>query len=412
MEYQIICSSGEKATLVIDDAMTVDEVRGVVSAMMNLRDDVVTTISLNGTALTTDTEQWGSLVRRTDPRGLMTALHRKIFCNISQRPKTELQSGEAMRAMLSKDEIKAEESKERQRARQMESLIDSMVKMPGFFDAMVSMNPEAKAMMEKNPSVAQQMNNPALLKSMMMAQIDPDRRREMERSFDLQMAQISAMPGGQQMINQYMHTLMEDMQECEGAAGQRETDSSATAEESCRPDPSREANSDALPNPWAPNQSQQPQRPLGSFFNSHGPEVPPSMPASLFGGLPFLANGGTLNHSALPSSSSGAGGILPSGGLADGFFNPSGAGGLNLMQLMNQMASPTPQREPSHPPVEASTGRDAVAPRTDTSSATFEDGMAVLRDMGFEDDALCREALTRCSGNVEDAVEYIGEHQK
>lgn len=443
MEYHIISNKGDKTTLCIDDEMTVGDVRGVAAAMLDAPEDRIMTVSLAGKLLTDDAETWADLRGRLFRGQQPAPLQRKLFCNLTDKPVTETQSGEVMRMFASKEERKQEQEKERQSAAAMESMVESMAQNPGMLESMLSMNPQIQKLQKKSPEVARMLKDPETLKSILLSSVNPERRKEMERNAELQLAQISAMPGGQQAINHYMDQMNADGDEEEtdnerairiGTAAASEANDSLYT-----PDPTKDANNEPLPNPWA--------SPSGG---GAAPAVPPAANpfAALGGGFGGAGGGGGAGMSAagnpfgfFPPNNMGRDNLTasaaPSAGAAAA--SPFGAHDPAAMQAMWQMfmqsmggqgstglggpsaaASASPAVPPALTAAESESqnathstalASAAVAP-AELSEDALQAGVVALRDMGFEDEALCRQALRASGGDVEAAVDYIAEHQE
>ncbi|KPI88023.1 hypothetical protein ABL78_2899 [Leptomonas seymouri] len=409
MEYNIISNRGHKTTLFIDDEMTVGDVRGVAAAMLDAPEDRVMTVSLAGKLLTDDSETWANLCARLFHNQQPAPMLRKLFCNLTDKPVTETQSGEVMRMFASSEERKLEKEKERQSAETMEMMVESLSQNPALLESMLSMNPQIQKMQKKSPEVARMLKDPETLKTILLSSVNPERRREMERSAELQLAQISAMPGGQQAINHYTDQLMIDSEE-EETENERAIRIGTSAPSGANaslytPDPTKDANSDPLPNPWAAASAGAPPAvaAAASPLRSLNGSLPATNPFGLF---------------APPHPSATTGFPSPS------FPSPSfGAQDPAAMQAMMQMIMQSMGNNNSASPLAAASaplatqaapavpeGHASVASAPPLSEEKLQAGLAALRDMGFEDESLCREALQATGGDVEGAVDYIAEH--
>lgn len=412
-------SGGEKQTLVLEDDMTVGEVRGLIGAMLDLPESSTVAMTYVGRQLNDDELTWGDAVRAVEassssfkakpPTSAANGATsppqppqpvRKVFCRVTSRAPTSDVSAEALRAALaSKERTAAEEKAEREQARRMEPMIDALASSPEFVDRMLDMQPGLKKMIEEHPEVGRDLRNPEVIKAMMMSQIDPDRRREMNRSLELQMAHIAAIPGGQQLLDRHMSGMLASLD----ADGTRtEADLHAASEEHARPTPGKSVNSEALPNPWA---SSSPALPSGP------PPLPPMPGFSPFGPMMGAGRGG--GHAATgaappPALGGGLYGQSPAAAFAQlfggnagtpfGYGGSGNGGGLPMMPPANAMSSSA-----GAAPVGGS-----LAPAT---TADYSSQLVTLREMGFDNEALCKEALAACNGDVEDAVVYIAERQ-
>ncbi|AYU79952.1 conserved hypothetical protein [Leishmania infantum JPCM5] len=410
MEYQIISSKGDKFALCIDDDMTVGDVKGVAAAMLDAPDDVVMTVSLNGKLLKDDAETWGELRRRLFRSHQPHPMQRKLFCNVTDRPVVESQSAEMLRMLPSKEEKKLEQEKEREKVAAMDSMVDTLADNPAFLEGMLSMNPMIKRMQKKSPEVARMLKDPDTLRMLLKSSVDPQRRREMERNAELQLAHIAALPGGQQMINHYMDQLTEDEEETDAQRQLRIGRSTAeVSDEIAHPDPTKEANNDPLPNPWAT-----PAATASGAASQTGGAFP-------FGdaeGFPFFSPFGFPPAAA--SSPNGAATDPVASSFVGGSAAASSSGPdqevMNSMIQMMMQSMMTPPSAPTTATTDAQSPSTAAAPVPASPSVLSEEtvqrGLSALREMGFEDEALCREALTACGGDAEAAVDYIAEHQE
>ncbi|KAG5500952.1 hypothetical protein GH5_04541 [Leishmania sp. Ghana 2012 LV757] len=290
----------------------------------------------------------------------------------------------------------------------MDSMVDSLADNPAFLESMLSMNPMIQNMQKKSPEVARMLKDPDTLRMILKSSVDPQRRREMERNAELQLAHIAALPGGQQMINHYMDQLAEDEEETYAQRQLRIGTSPAdVSSELTQPDPTKEANNDPLPNPWA--------TPVATASGV----LPPHAGAFSFGGTEAfpLGNGfGFPPTTAFSSSGAATSAMAPffAGNLTAASSSGPDQATLNAMiEVMPSMkaqplAPPTTTDDVPSPSVAAAL--PSSSPPV-LSEEVMQRGVAVLRDMGFEDEALCREALTACGGDAEAAVDYIAEHQ-
>ncbi|KAK7201785.1 UBA/TS-N domain containing protein [Novymonas esmeraldas] len=398
MEYQIISNKGEKVALFIDDEMTVADVKGVAAAMLDAPEDVVMTVSLNGKLLGNDGETWAELRGRLF-RGLQPLpMQRKLYCTVTDRPVVEVQSAEVLRMLPSKEEKKLEQERERANAAAMDSMVDSLADNPAFLQSMMSMNPMLAKMQKKSPEVARMLQDPETMRLLLKSSVNPERRREMERSLELQLAQISALPDGQQMINHYMNQFTDDLDDGDEQQPQPSAASATEAGDTLNhPDPTKDAVNDPLPNPWAAAAAPAPAA-------SSATATPFAGPGGFPFGNPFAAS--AFGGAAPPGPTS----FLGSGSASAPSASHSNPASMNAMLAsMMQAMQATPSAPP--PPAPAAATAPAPAPHATVAEDVMQRGLSVLRDMGFDDEALCREALLACAGDAEAAVDYIAEHQ-
>lgn len=425
MEYHIISNKGDKTTLCIDDEMTVGDVRGVAAAMLDAPEDRIMTVSLAGKLLTDDAETWADLRTRLFKGQQPAPMQRKLFCNLTDKPVTEMQSGEVMRMFASKEERKQEQAKERQSAAAMESMVESLAQNPALMESMLSMNPQIQKLQKKSPEVARMLRDPETLKSILLSSVNPERRKEMERNAELQLAQISAMPGGQQAINHYMDQMNED-------GGEEETENerairigtSAPSEANSTlntPDPTKDAINDPLPNPWASASSAGGQTPAAAAASSNPFAAFSGVSSGRFGmpgatpfGFPPPASPAVTARAATAANPPS-----PFGGQDPAVMQ---AMWQTLMQSMNSSATASTNGAAPVSSASPATGVEVMesgvqaeekepTPSPALSEEALQTGLAALRDMGFEDESMCRRALQAAKGDVEAAVDYIAEHQ-
>lgn len=403
MEFSIISNKGDKATLCIDDEMTVGDVKGVTAAMLDAPENLVMTVALNGKLLTDNDETWGELRARVFRGEQPQPMQRKLFCNLTDRPIVEEQSADVLRMLPTKEEKKMEQEQEREKAASMDAMVDALADNPAFMESLLGTNPVMEKMKKKSPEVARMLKDPDTLRTILKASIDPQRRREMERNAELQLAHISAMPGGQQMVNHYMDQIEADDEETDAQRQLRiGTSTAEVSDDLTHPDPTKEANNDPLPNPWAAAPNAVPASAAGPFGGGFdgGLGGANSFPFGSAFGNPFLGAAAAA-PAAGPPSASAASGVAPLGGM-------DAASMQNFMAMLQSMAGAPPAAATPTPPPAASAAAPAV---TALSEEALQRGLATLREMGFEDEGLCREALTACGGDAEAAVDYIAEYQ-
>lgn len=264
----------------------------------------------------------------------------------------------------------------RAKARMMEPMIDAMVSNPRFVDSMIAMQPELKRLIDEHPHVEQELRNPETLKQMMMSQIDPDQRRQLNRTMQLQMAHLSNIPGGTAMLEKYMSRAMEQPEGKRSAADLRDV-----VEEHSRPDPALASNAAALPNPWARRQAE---------VAPPAAQGPPAFPFRPPGWPPM----------SLPTEQSRA----PLGGGSGWPFFPLQHGGQPFVPQSVQR--PQAASAPA-----ASTSSRSVA-NEEEDDTDYSAQLVTMLEMGFEDDEACLRALKACHGDIDAAVCFLDDERE
>ncbi|RNF05705.1 ubiquilin [Trypanosoma conorhini] len=376
MLFQVVSNITEKQELFIEDEMRVGEVRVLIGQMIGADEETIR-LTFQGHVLEDDTATW-ALILQLYP--LAEDAPRKLFVHVSERLRTSSASMTAMRAALVSASGHENEKDARVQAKMMEPVIDLMVRDPSTLELMLATNPGMKEMLDKHPELRRHLCDPETLKTLMMAQIDPDQRRSLSRGMGLQLAQLSALPGGEQLFERMTSEYVNDMSELMETRGPNASD--RVDEAQARPDPNKEANSEALPNPW---EQQPPNAGNALGANPMGPNV--SYMPNLFAG------GGA------------AGGATPFAGLSGSI--PSRLGSSNPYAsapfIPLWMTAPSNVGGQAQPTFHTQAG-DAYG-----SAAEWAPQLAVLKEMGFDNEALCLEALRASNGDIDGAVNYIAD---
>ncbi|EPY18846.1 hypothetical protein STCU_09746 [Strigomonas culicis] len=260
----------------------------------------------------------------------------------------------------------------------MEPLVEAMAKNNQLTDMLMTVQPGMKKVLEKNPEVSKTLKDPETMKEMLMSQLNPDKRREMSRTLNLQMAQISAIPGGEQMLENQMYRVNRQL---DSAVTRTECDLHTTSAEAVQPREDRTANKDAIPDPWSTPAAE---------ANANGWNPMP------FGPPPVPGQGGQTN-TFNPFLNFGANGAPPWnwGMPADGW----------------QAQGPATGVPPPSAAVVSSTQKVLSEAVRQELLHTYDKELSTLAEMGFEDRNQCLEALYASNGDVEAAVEYIADRQ-
>ncbi|KAH9592977.1 Ubiquitin-associated domain [Trypanosoma melophagium] len=393
MLYQIVSNVCDAVELFIDDAMTVGEVRVLAGAMVGAEEDRHVAVTFQGHLLHDDGLPWAALLRA---RPLPPGGPRKLFVHVSDRHPDG--SAEAMRvALRAAAATREEERAGRDQARMMEPIIDMMVQNPRFMDAVLGADPAMKRILKGNPEMERMLRDPETLKSFIMAQMDPEQRRLMSRDLQLQMAQVSAIPGGEQLLERYVTSILQEL-DSDGDPTQRDT-ATEVDEEQARPDPNKEANCEALPNPWKQQSSSASSSSMQNNLDWMGPNT--DMTNFLLNNLGGENPSGSGN-SAFPSFLQ----LLGNSSLMSG-DNPFATAGSFVPQGVEASNRETMAQPSTTAPASEKTTDNAAKDKTQWAAQ-----LAMLKDMGFDDEALCLEALNETNGDVDAAVSFIVDKAK
>uniref|UniRef100_A0A7S2S5R3 Ubiquilin n=1 Tax=Mucochytrium quahogii TaxID=96639 RepID=A0A7S2S5R3_9STRA len=266
----------------------------------------------------------------------------------------------------------------------MRSLMDN----PEIMRQIMMSNPQMRSLMEQNPQLTHVLNDPELLRQMMSAARNPNVMQEMMRNQDRAMANIESLPGGYNALRRMYHDVQEPMMEAteSGMANGGNTGSSNTDTnlETGGPDPV----STPMPNPWGSSggntPSRQPSAPRQPFF-------PPG-----FGGMGTNSDSGQQqggnNPFMLPmpppevlNSLLRAQGVNSSSMPASRTTNSSSSRGVSL-DGPNPWAAPT---------------------SADSPEQKYKSQLEQLENMGFPDKKANIQALLRNNGEVNAAVESL-----
>eukprot|EP00922_Rhytidocystis_sp_ex-Travisia-forbesii_P001574 GHVS01002186.1.p1 GENE.GHVS01002186.1~~GHVS01002186.1.p1 ORF type:complete len:418 (+),score=47.28 GHVS01002186.1:987-2240(+) len=232
-------------------------------------------------------------------------------------------------------------------------LTQNLMDNPQFMRTILEANPQLRELRERNPELNHILNDPQMLRQSLEMMRNPSLLREMMRSTDRAMINIEAIPGGFNALRRMYHSIQEplwnvvDSNPLGGPNGSRD-----------QPTPNYDVHAenppdtDALPNPWAPQSSQT------------SPTVPPrpSPPTATLGQTPP-----TFNSSPVPPSSA----ITPPQNRMALGLDPNSLAAMmqdpNMQSLMSGMMN-TPGAAPAQP-WEGYNSADA-APTGPTSSTS------------------------------------------
>lgn len=240
-----------------------------------------------------------------------------------------------------------------------EMMAQMMTSNPAMIDMMIRSQPELAALARDNPEMLQELRNPNTMRDMIRAALDPEARRDMERSADLQLAQVASHPDGAALLQRTMGSVERSLEDAAnhgngGGSGTRrrgreqvedEETAAAVSELHVRTVEGAASNAASLPNPWA------------------RPSAPP-----------------------VPSSSAWHNAPAQAQPRADSLATVS---------------------------VPATVSSDVPPPRGAPNDFPFAAQLLVLtQDMGFTDTEVCKLALMEARGNVDAAVDLMASWQE
>lgn len=249
--YRITTNLGDRLELFIEPSeMTVGEVKVLIREMSCLgppppsvsSESAIVKLSVAGRLLSVDDALWEQAVPTAvvEPPGTMIA-HLSYPSAASVRP-TSLPPPAAIAAQK-----REEENRQRAMAARMQPMLDSMASNPQFLEMLMQMQPELREQVRNNPRLERELRDPAFLREMLRAGVDPDARRMTERQLSAAIAQVNAIPGGQAMLEgEVMRTLGSQSSRTERTAA----DLHEVSEDAAKPKQGAETNAEGLPNPW------------------------------------------------------------------------------------------------------------------------------------------------------------------
>ncbi|KAI8899328.1 hypothetical protein BC833DRAFT_586103 [Globomyces pollinis-pini] len=272
-------------------------------------------------------------------------------------------------------------------------MVQSMMSNPAFLQKILQSNPQLQKLIEEHPEVRENLSDPNFLQEMTKAVKNPKLMQEMMRNQDRALSNIESIPGG---FN-HLSSMFKSMD------GPRTADPS-TEEANRRmaimlgannKSPTDGPNTDALPNPWAPQRNKPNTASPSSalpFFGGMGNSMSPT------GGIPFNPFGFNQNAMYNPSmmnmmNANSQPTVSPSTSnsshIPQTAFLPSFQAMQQAMTLNNQQFSPS-----------GSSNNNSVDER-------FKEQLAALKNMGFTNDEQNKRALLAAGGNTEAAIAYI-----
>eukprot|EP01092_Planopodium_desertum_P005056 TRINITY_DN2143_c0_g2_i13.p1 TRINITY_DN2143_c0_g2~~TRINITY_DN2143_c0_g2_i13.p1 ORF type:complete len:610 (-),score=66.62 TRINITY_DN2143_c0_g2_i13:181-1926(-) len=229
---------------------------------------------------------------------------------------------------------------------------------PALLRSMLLSNPQMREVMERNPEVAHALNDPATLREMMRAIRNPEAMRQMQRSHDRALHNISSIPGGFNALRRMYHTIQKPLTE----ASRTSPSSSTTSPTSTPPIIETPTPTTApVPNPWSSSPGPAPTGaapdPFAAFSGFGGAAgasagaAPAPNPFAAFAGMGGMPGMGGMGGMPGMGAGAGFGAPPPMGGMpgAPG-ANPFGLTPAQVMQMMqNPMVQNTMRQLFSNP---------------------------------------------------------------
>eukprot|EP00796_Vickermania_ingenoplastis_P008735 gene8735-6141_t len=347
-KYMIV-SQQLKEELVIDEELTVEEIRGVIEAMLDVPSHMTVSITCAGKRVENSMGTWEEAMATLFPDDAANnssgeEVVRKLYCPMTQRAEALDPSSVAMREVLSSNRPLSHVERQ-QRVEAFAPMAEMMANNPEMLRSLLvsqGINPD-------HPQVKMMLEDKEMVKNMIMSSVDPDAQRALQH-MDLQIAQLGATQEGSFFVNAAMEQARNDsglFTEVRKSA----VDLHPATEAHSRPNPSQNANNEVLPNPWA--------------------DAPPLASTAPFGRMPGMP----------------------------GMPSPFGQGLMPSWTSGPQLDRPVPEpvvneKEPSP------TARPA--PNMTALRNLYSEQLRQLQSFGFEDDSLCLEALAASNGDIGD----------
>lgn len=147
-------------------------------------------------------------------------------------------------------------------------MVQQIMSNPETLRAIILSNPEMRRLVESNPEIGHILNDPSVLRQTIQTARNPELMREMVRSSDRAMSNISSQPEGFNALRRMYNTIQEPLSQI--GPGNEQPADEGDRQSSVQPAQAEAPNTAALPNPWATPSARQ--------------AAPPQL-----GGLPVLA---------------------------------------------------------------------------------------------------------------------------
>uniref|UniRef100_G1SFZ8 Ubiquilin 1 n=1 Tax=Oryctolagus cuniculus TaxID=9986 RepID=G1SFZ8_RABIT len=136
--------------------------------------------------------------------------------------------------------------------------VQSMLSNPDLMRQLIMANPQMQQLIQRNPEISHMLNNPDIMRQTLELARNPAMMQEMMRNQDRALSNLESIPGGYNALRRMYTDIQEPMlsaaQEQFGGNPFASLVSNTSSGEGSQP--SRTENRDPLPNPWAPQASQ------------------------------------------------------------------------------------------------------------------------------------------------------------
>ena len=131
-------------------------------------------------------------------------------------------------------------------------MMQGVLENPELLRSIMLANPQLRQVMNDNPELAHVLNDPQVLRQSLEAARNPQLMREQMRNTDRAMSNIEALPGGHNMLRQMYSRVQAPLYEAASSSmsGDGGGDSGASGHSSAAPPTA--PNTAPLPNPWGP----------------------------------------------------------------------------------------------------------------------------------------------------------------
>ena len=152
-------------------------------------------------------------------------------------------------------------------------MMQGVLENPELLRSIMLANPQLRQVMNDNPELAHVLNDPQVLRQSLEAARNPQLMREQMRNTDRAMSNIEALPGGHNMLRQMYSRVQAPLYEAASSSmsGDGGGDSGASRHSSAAPPTA--PNTAPLPNPWGP-----PTPNTAPLPNPWGPPTPNTAP--------------------------------------------------------------------------------------------------------------------------------------
>ncbi|XP_060055491.1 ubiquilin-1 isoform X1 [Erinaceus europaeus] len=136
--------------------------------------------------------------------------------------------------------------------------VQSMLSNPDLMRQLIMANPQMQQLIQRNPEISHMLNNPDIMRQTLELARNPAMMQEMMRNQDRALSNLESIPGGYNALRRMYTDIQEPMlsaaQEQFGGNPFASLVSNTSSGEGSQP--SRTENRDPLPNPWAPQTTQ------------------------------------------------------------------------------------------------------------------------------------------------------------